>query len=246
LTAYFSKIVLGAGELDFAAVVFVEVSQEQLMLEGIQAIEAIVTKPTSDLAQYFNGTTPAGSRNFLDPANKDLLHELTIRLVAFFGQLLGCNDPTFPKFHKTANFRRLHHRMMLTDAEFQEFNGVVLTVLNSAGFSNADVGLVGVVLNGFQSKIVFSKRVPAASVTGFPPIPSVTSMTTAKTTAKKTTATKTTAKTAAKTTAKKTATKTTAKKTATKTTAKKTATKTTAKKTATKTTAKKTTAKKTA
>jgi len=184
--------------------------------------------------------------------NRDLLEHLTLRLAIFFGDYVGCDDPSFPKFHATGNFRRIHQRMRLTNTEFDNFNLLLKGILSKKyGFKTADVETVCKVLDEFQTKVVYQRRVPAASVTGFPPLPSQAAKTAKKTTAKKTTAKKTTAKktTAKKTTAKKTtAKKTTAKKTtAKKTTAKKTtAKKTTAKKTTAKKTAKKTTAKKTA
>jgi len=223
-----------------------QMTQEMLMRTIITDVIARVVNPNQILAQYFNGTTPPGSRNFLDPKNRDLTEDLINRLIAFFGQLLQCTSKDFPAFHKTGNFRRIHHRMRLTVNEFNLFNAAVLAALKDSKFSTSDIGDVGVVLNSFSSEIVFQKRVPKPSVTGFPPIPSLAKPSKShvvKTTAKKTTVKKTTAK---KTKSHK---KTTAKKTHKKTTAKKTKThkKTAAKKTKThkKTTAKKTTAKKT-
>jgi len=150
-----------------------KVTQEVWVTGIIMAVEKTVTNPKQDLAQYFNGTTPVGSRNFVDPNNRDLLHQLTVRLVAFFGELLGCDDSNFPAFHKSANFRRIHHRMQLSAAQFSSFNAAVATAMKTAGVSQADVNSFTLnSLNPFRSKIVFQKRVPYDSITGFPPRPS--------------------------------------------------------------------------
>lgn len=47
---------------------------------------------------FFDGTLPAGSTNFTAPANKAKYDKLAGGLVAFFGNALGCTDPTFPKY----------------------------------------------------------------------------------------------------------------------------------------------------
>jgi hypothetical protein len=187
-----------------------KMSQEEWMTGIIQDVEMDVTNPKNDLAQYFNGTTPSGSRNFVDPENRDLLHQLTVRLVAFFGELIGCNERDFPSFKKTANFRRLHHRMMISESHFNNFNAAVATAMKNAGVSQSDTNKVATVLAGFKDQVVFSKRVPHASLTGFPPVPSNPAKTTSKkTTSKKTTSKKTSTK---KTSTKKTSTKKTSSK----------------------------------
>jgi hypothetical protein len=117
------------------------------------------------LAAYFNGTTPTGSRDYLDPNNRDLLHFLVVRLVAFFGEILGCTEKGFPQFHRTGNFRRMHQRMFIDLADFELFNSYVLESAEAAGISSSDAGMISNVLNSFQSTIVFGSRKAAPTDT---------------------------------------------------------------------------------
>jgi len=180
-----------------------KMTQVALMYTIINKLSAVVTNPNNILAQYFNGTTPPGSRNFLDPANIDFLKLLDHRFVAFFGALMGCNAPGFPVFEQSGNFRRIHQRMHLNITEFDVFVIDAGVVLKNVGFDQSDISTVAKIIGLFKSRVVYTKRIPAASITGFPPVPSAAvAKTTAKTTTKKTTVKKT--KSHHKTTAKKT------------------------------------------
>jgi len=130
-----------------------------LMYTVIDAVSLQLFMPTNDLAQYFNGTTPPGSRDFVSEKNRDLAAGLNHRLIAFFGGLLGCTlDPHFPVFKKTANFRRLHQRMGITNAQFDEFNGVLISVCQSAGVAQADLTTMTAILETFRTRVVKQKR----------------------------------------------------------------------------------------
>jgi len=142
-------------------------TNEALMYAVVNGVEFQVTM-NPELLQYFNGTKPPGSRDFTDPANRDLMAGLTKRLVAFFGGLTGCTmDPHFPKFKKTANFRRLHQRMGISNSDFDMFNSIVLSVMQGAGVTQADLTTMKSLLETLRPKIVKGKRSvappPAAS-----------------------------------------------------------------------------------
>jgi len=135
-----------------------------VVINGVE--KALMMSP--QLLQYFNGTTPTGSRDFTSEKNRDLMNGLTRRLVAFFGGVTGCTmDPHFPKFKKTANFRRMHQRMNLDNADFDAFNAAVLGVMGGAGVSQADLTTMKSMLETFRPKVVKGKKnlppPPAAS-----------------------------------------------------------------------------------
>jgi len=130
----------------------------QIIVPLERSVFDVSASPGNDLAQYFNGTTPQNSRNFLDPKNKDLLGSLNDRFVAFFGEIYGCTQPDFPRFYRTGNLRRMHQRMMLTDAQFNEFQAALGNVLTGLGVASTDVTTATTALEPFRSKIVRNRR----------------------------------------------------------------------------------------
>jgi len=110
---------------------------------------------------YFDGTKPKGSTNFLasDSAGMAAYAQLAGGLVAFFGNALGCNDPTFPKY-SGPDMQPLHQPLMITLPDFNTFNDIFITQLGLLGVDSGDQTTIRSVLDSFQSQIVYSAPAP--------------------------------------------------------------------------------------
>jgi len=127
------------------------VSQLTLMTNIITGVfDALVANGTNTLP-FFNGQTPAGSADFL--TNTTAFDILANGLIEFFGAALGCNDPDFPVYDGPSNMTRVHANMPITAAVFSQFVSDVISVINSAGVSQADQTTVSNLLNTFKSQI---------------------------------------------------------------------------------------------
>jgi len=103
--------------------------------------------------QYFDGTKPAGSTNFLNPNNAADLKALEASLIQFFGGGLGCSDGTITPY-KGPSMSKVHQKMGIDFAAFSFFNDQVIGVLAGAGVSGVDQVAVRGVLNSFRTDVV--------------------------------------------------------------------------------------------
>jgi truncated hemoglobin YjbI len=122
------------------------------VVNGVVPKLVAVGTPTK---QYFDGTRPAGSVNFLDPKNSGALTALVDSLVAFFGAGLGCMDGSIPAY-TGASMDKVHQSMGISDFAFEYFNLQVIAVMRAAGVSEMDLATVLSVLVSFRTAIVQS------------------------------------------------------------------------------------------
>lgn len=83
------------------------------------------------LKQYFDGTKPAGSRNFV--GDSALAGELVFGLVKFFGTALGCTDNSISVYkpdEPQPDMKEIHVGMGINQTEFELFNTVLLGALS--------------------------------------------------------------------------------------------------------------------
>jgi len=116
-----------------------------------QTVNRVAVVPNTPTQQYFNGSFPAGSYNFL--ANATAVGVLEASLVAFFGAALGCSDPTYPAY-TGANMTYVHRNMAINEVDFDYFNNELLAVMAGAGVSSTDLTSVKAVLDSTRSQIV--------------------------------------------------------------------------------------------
>ena len=86
------------------------------------------------LKHYFDGTKPAGSRNFV--GDSALAGELVFGLVKFFGTALGCTDNSIVRYaagEPRPDMKAIHVNMQITEAEFKLFNEVLLNAMLDVG-----------------------------------------------------------------------------------------------------------------
>jgi len=103
--------------------------------------------------QYFDGTKPSGSVNFLDPNNAALLQSLTDSLINFFWGPLGCSmDP--PRVYAGGGMKGVHSGMGINADEFTFFRDSLAGVLTDAGVVSADVQAVSGVIESLRAAIV--------------------------------------------------------------------------------------------
>jgi len=131
-------------------------TQYALLSYVVNATVVGVVAPGSPNRVYFNGVKPPGSVNFLDPTNAAAFTNLFQHLVQFFGQALGCNDPTFPAYAGNPNLQAVHAPMMISMSDSDAFNSVLIGVLASAGVTASDQAFVQSYLNSQTSNIVSS------------------------------------------------------------------------------------------
>jgi len=130
-----------------------KVTDKDLVTQVVKGTVAKVTATGTPTRKYFDGTKPAGSLNFLDPANKRSLDGLLNGLINFFGVALSCNDGSLaPYFGPT--LRNAHRIMGIDTNEFDFFNNQVIDVLRGAGVAKMDLTAVHKILNNTKSEIV--------------------------------------------------------------------------------------------
>jgi len=128
-------------------------TNQQLVKTVVDGVVQKIVQPGTVTKKYFDGTKPAGSTNFLDPANKDALNALVASLVQFFGAGLGCSDGTITPY-TGPSMDKVHQPMGIQSGEFNSFNEAVISVLAGAGVSDIDQVAVRIVLNGFKNDVV--------------------------------------------------------------------------------------------
>jgi len=129
------------------------VSQLEFIQKLVNALFSRVLSSNSVNLKYFNGQTPPGSTNFLDPTNAGELEALLHRFVTFFGTIFLCNDPMFPVYTGQP-LTTVHAPMGISQSELDDFNSKLLSVLADFGVVQADISLVNDVLDGLRSYIV--------------------------------------------------------------------------------------------
>jgi len=133
-------------------------TNQQLVKTVVDGVVKKIVQPGTLTKKYFDGTKPAGSTNFLDPANKGALDALVASLVQFFGAGLGCSDGTITPY-TGPSMDKVHQPMGIQSAEFNSFNEAVISVLAGAGVSDIDQVAVRIVLNGFKNDIVVQNSI---------------------------------------------------------------------------------------
>lgn len=103
----------------------------------------------SPIKQYFDGTTPPGSRNFLAPNETAALNTLFLHLVQFFGGVLNCTDGTITTY-AGKSMAAAHANMKTTFYAFSVFNNAVVSSLLKFGVNATDANLVASALNGVR------------------------------------------------------------------------------------------------
>jgi len=125
-----------------------------------QLVEVIISEtvkkivaPDSSIKIYFDGTKPADSTNFLDPANAAKLVALEESLVRFFGAALQCPDGTIGSYNGRP-MAKVHQIMGISVHDFVFFNDQVIGVLNATGVTEIDQVAVRILLNSLKNQIV--------------------------------------------------------------------------------------------
>jgi len=129
-----------------------------LNITGRTLVTSIVTKTVGKevgdplTKPFFDGTTPSGSTNFLDPKNKPALDGLVEGLVRFFGVALGCTDNSIPPYNGR-DLASIHANMHIPLEVQLRFNSLLLDVLRESNVTADDITGVGSVLNSLNSAI---------------------------------------------------------------------------------------------
>jgi len=124
-----------------------------LVTTVITGVVGKLVTPGAVTKQYFDGTKPAGSTNFLNPNNAGDLKALEDSLVQFFGAGLGCTDGTITPY-TGPSMSKVHQKMGIDRAAFTYFNDQVIAVLAGAGVSTTDQTVVRGVLNSFRTDVI--------------------------------------------------------------------------------------------
>jgi len=130
------------------------ITQLQLVTTVVQnTVVRVAVTPNDFTQQYFNGSFPPGSFDYL--ANTTAVSALEGRLVAFFGQqgVLSCSDPTFPAY-VGPNMTYVHRNMAIEETHFDYFNDQLIAVVAQAGVTPADQASIRSILDSTRSQIV--------------------------------------------------------------------------------------------
>jgi len=130
------------------------VNQTTLMKTVVSAI-VVNEVSNSKIVQFFDGTKPPGSINFL--ADTEQFNRLAGGLVAFFGAALGCKAPGFPKYNGPSDMKALHQPMGIGKTEFDLFNDIFIETLAGLGVDFGDQRTIRMVLDGFAPAIINPK-----------------------------------------------------------------------------------------
>jgi hypothetical protein len=103
--------------------------------------------------QYFDGTRPKNSLNYLDPKNANALAALKSSLVSFFGAALGCSDGSIGAY-SGPTMDVVHQPLGISDFAFEFFNLQVIEVMRKAGVQEADLSAVLSVLVSTRNAVV--------------------------------------------------------------------------------------------
>jgi len=125
----------------------------------------------SQILPFFNGQTPAGSTNFTDPSQAAAFTTLFNHLVQFFGSALGCSDGTIGAYQGNPNLTQVHLGMPITLSIFNQFNNILLAVMQSLGVTSTDLNTVGALLNSTIPVICPQCGVTPAPTPGTTPAP---------------------------------------------------------------------------
>jgi len=103
--------------------------------------------------EFFDGTTPAGSTNFL--ANPTAFNTLFNHLVEFFGSsgALDCTDDSIPDYSGNADMAAVHADMPIDNETFNFFNQQLYNVGQENGVEQTDLNSVAALLEGFRGTI---------------------------------------------------------------------------------------------
>jgi len=132
-----------------------KISNKDLVSTVVDGVVPKIVAANTPTKQYFDGTRPAGSVNFLDPNNAGALFALKASLVAFFGAGLGCSDGTIGAY-TGGPMDKVHQPMGISDLAFEFFNLQVIAVMRGAGVTEMDLASVLAVLVSFRTAIVQS------------------------------------------------------------------------------------------
>jgi len=130
-----------------------KISNKALVTKVVGETVKKLVAPKTPTLKFFDGSFPAGSVNFTNPANSARLTALSEALVAFFGGALGCTDGTIPAY-RGANMTVVHKNMKIDDNTFMFFNNQVIQVLQDNGVSMPDRVAVRKVLMSLRNQIV--------------------------------------------------------------------------------------------
>jgi len=122
-------------------------------------VDGVVGKLVADGAptkKYFDGTTPAGSTNYLAPSSAAALTALKSSIVDFFYGPLGCSKDTPGRQYQGRDLDLVHQPLGISQAEEDFFVQSVHNVLTGAGVSMADADAVSGVVHSLDPKIVKS------------------------------------------------------------------------------------------
>jgi len=114
---------------------------------------ALAVANNSPIKKFFDGTVPAGSTNFLLPANSGRLTTLKAHLVQFFGSALGCDEYGFPAYAGNPDMAAVHKNMPIMAADFDTFNQALLSVLDKYNVPQADQDATLAVLESTRGDI---------------------------------------------------------------------------------------------
>jgi len=129
------------------------ISNNLLVTTVVTGVVPKIVEVGTPTKAFFDGTRPAGSVNFLDPNNKQLLDALVRSLVAFFGAGLGCTDGTIGSY-TGPTMDKVHLRLGISDQAFEFFNLQVINVMRKAGVVETDLATVLTLLISLQAQIV--------------------------------------------------------------------------------------------
>lgn len=103
-----------------------------------------ILAPHSPILDVFQGKVPykPNPTDFTDPLNVNMTLALVDKLVAFFGNALGCTSPDFPVFPTFLHQGRIHDGMRITQEGFNFFNSRVLASMRSFGVSEKDINYI--------------------------------------------------------------------------------------------------------
>jgi len=129
------------------------VTNKQLVSSVVNGVVPRVVAAGTPTKQFFDGTRPQGSLNYLDPANGAALTALKDSLVNFFGAGLGCSDGTIPAY-TGGPMDKVHQPLGISDLAFEFFNLQVIEVMRAAGVKEIDLSSVLSVLVSMRTAIV--------------------------------------------------------------------------------------------
>jgi len=117
-----------------------------------KTVAAALASGDTELKQFFDGKTPAGSTDFT--TNTGAFNTLFAHLVEFFGSALGCSDGTIGTYQGNTDLKAVHAQMPITLAFFNAFNNAVISSCQSLGVTDqTDLNGVLTVLQSTMSLI---------------------------------------------------------------------------------------------